>query len=50
VSVRRFQELRDLVEPPERPAVIDTRLEAAAYLRWHAWTLLQLIEQAEGEV
>jgi hypothetical protein len=48
VASRRFAEFRDLAIEPERPAAINSRIEAAAYLRWHAAQLVQLIDDAEG--
>ena len=47
-DARNFAEFRDLAEPPPRPLKIDTRLEAAAFLRWYAFQLVSLVDQAEG--
>lgn len=46
-DTRNFAEFRDLAEPPPRPSKIDTRLEAAAFLRWHAFELVSLVDQVE---
>jgi hypothetical protein len=43
---RRFLAFRDNL-PPDRPAAITTRREAAAYLKWHAAQIIELVEQAE---
>jgi hypothetical protein len=50
VDTRRFEDLRDLAEPPPRPAAINTRLEAAQFLKWIAYELVTRVDAAkEGD-
>jgi hypothetical protein len=48
-ETRNFLEFRDLAEAPPRPAKIDTRFEAAAFFRWYAAQLAEMLDEVEGD-
>lgn len=46
---KNFLAFRDAI-PPDRPATITTRLEAAQFLRWMAAELIVLVDAAKEEI